>query len=36
MKSYKLLQWGSKRSVVEYDGVIYLIDNYKTKIKIKG
>ena len=27
MKTYKLLQWGSKRSVVEYDGTIYLIDN---------
>ena len=27
MKTYKILQWGSKRSVVEYDGTIYLVDN---------
>ena len=27
MKTYKILQWGSKRSVVEYEETIYLLDN---------
>ena len=27
MKTYKILQWGSKRSVVQYEETIYIIDN---------
>ena len=27
MKPYKLLQWGSKRSVVQLEETIYIIDN---------
>ena len=27
MKPYKILQWGSKRSVVQFEETIYLLDN---------
>ena len=27
MKTYKILQWGSKRSVVQFEETIYIIDN---------
>ena len=27
MKTYKILQWGSKRSIVQFEETIYIIDN---------
>ena len=37
MKPYKILQWGTKRSVVQLEETIYIIDNdYLMNLDEKG